>query len=96
MGNRVEIEVTKFVSVDDQGNEAEPKWGFGVWGDGSHQYCTGFQSAAEVYTAVKTDVFNVLKGISYIEALWYSELIREQGGFWLNGDFVAVEGKEAA
>ena len=90
MGNHVGIEVTQFLAVDEQGNETETRWGFRIWDDHSHTYATGFESPGEVYDAIRSDVFEALTKLYSHDEARYSREIREQGEFWLNGDFVGI------
>ena len=109
----VDVTVTKFVRVNEDGNEwvveghpdRATRWGFTIW-DGYYSYFLigdSYSSAAEVFEDLRSE--DVLKTIEGIDDYKYgfADVIREQGGFWINrfnsalgdkGEWVEVEDAE--
>ena len=94
--NVVTVEVMKFVTVDREGNEAEPTWGFHIWDDYSCNYADGWLSASDVYTVVlssRQDLFDIIQNQLHRandNDESYCDTIREHGGFVLNGNLVNI------
>jgi hypothetical protein len=55
MGNRISVQYTKFVNLDEKGSESEPMFGFRVYDDYASAYNNTYESFDELKKEVNED-----------------------------------------
>lgn len=87
MSNRVALQFTKFINIDEKGEVLDESLGYRIYDDYSQNYDNTFASLAELNSSIN---IGTLKDFISSNCDEFYDSVAEKG-IWLNGDWIPAE-----